>query len=52
MTLQTHPAKLHNEYFTENRFPHKKLDYVSDVISMFKVDHTIAFQGISARLRN
>ena len=40
-------AKLHKEYSLSGCILQTKLDYACDVISMFKIDNTIAFRGIS-----
>ena len=40
-------VKLHREDSPSARILHTKLIYACDTISMFKMDYTIAFNGIS-----
>ena len=42
-------VKLHREYSPSARILQTKLDYACDVISMFKINYTIAFHGISVK---
>ena len=42
-------VKLHREYSPSARILYTKLDYACDVISMFKMNYTIAFHGISVK---
>ena len=42
-------VKLHRDYSSLARILQTKLDYACDVISMFKINYTIAFHGISVK---
>ena len=42
-------VKLHREYLPSARILQTKLDYACDIISMFNINYTIAFHGISVK---